>query len=146
MLELFDYIEVRAHGRVRKGAALSERERENIARCKAVRARVKAECDAKGRNDPTWPGRRAKLEEALLKERPHLAKQKHCGLAPDSDAPRKRVVLPNGHVLYSTWYRPSKESDPTRLREQQWLDSPEGRAWYADTFASIREARNASAA
>ncbi len=143
MLELFDDIEKRM--RVKRGPALTELQRDNIARVKANRARIKAECDKLGRADPTWDRRRRKLEAALLDSAPHLAKQQHCGLAPDSDAPRKRVKLPNGMVIWSSWYTPAKESDRTRQREQDWLDSPDGRAWYAPTFASIREAKEAAA-
>ncbi len=100
---------------------LTERERENIARCKKVRREAKARADAIGR---LADSRFASREAAYLKAHPHLAKHKHCGLAPDTvDHPRKRVVMPNGFVLYSSWYKvPTTDADSRRAyREQQYL-------------------------
>ena len=61
----------------------------------------------------------ATREREYLKLHPHLAKHRHGGLLPDSDRPRSRVVLPNGIVLCTSWY---KVHDVARsLREQCWL-------------------------
>jgi hypothetical protein len=102
-------------------------QRDNARRVKKVRARVRRECNAP---DPTWPSRFRKLEAELLKARPHLADQQFCGLAEGSDAPRRRVLCPNGVVLFTTWYKvPTTEADARRAwREAQWLNEQGRRA------------------
>lgn len=102
----------------------NELERDNARRVKAIRALIKRECDKLGRNDPSWPSRRRQLEAELLKAKPHLADQQHCGLCLDTeDRPRRRVVMPNGVVLFTTWYKvPTTDADLRRaFKEQQWL-------------------------
>jgi hypothetical protein len=95
------------------------RSKEIEKRCKAIRARVKRECDKLGRNDPLWPKRREKLQAELLKAKPHLAEQEHC----TADKPRRRVVCPNGVVLWTTWYKvPTTDADlKLAHREQMWM-------------------------
>jgi len=111
-----------------KRKQLTPYEKDCIARVKKNRARVKAECNRAGRNDPTWPKRFARLEAALLEAQPHLAEHRRCGLCPDTESrptrrATRRVVLPNGHVLYSTWYKvPTTDADHKKAyRETQWL-------------------------
>jgi len=103
-------------------------------RAAKVRREARARADAIGRlPDPNF----AKREAEHLAKHPHLAEHKHCGLCPDSeDRPRRRVVCPNGVALWSTWYKvPTTEADAKRdAKEQRWLMSPEGRAYYAPMF------------
>lgn len=79
-------------------------------------ARLRAEMK---KEDPLWLPRFRKLEAELLKSKPHLAEQKFC----TGDKPARRVVLPNGQVLWSTWYKvPTSEADAKlAAREQAWL-------------------------
>jgi hypothetical protein len=106
---------------------LTERERENLARCKRVRAAHAAEQNRLGKNDPTWPGRRERLEAELRKAQPHLMQQRHCGLC-DGEQPTREVLLPNGRVLHSAWYSPPKtEADARKAaKEQAWLTREHG--------------------
>lgn len=124
-----------------KRRTLTALEKDNARRVKLNRERCRREC-ARAAN-AGWREQFARLEAALLKEEPHLAAHRHCGLAEDSDKPRKRVVLANGIEIYSTWYKPpTTDADNARaLREQQWLNSPDGRKWYAATFASMKESQ-----
>jgi hypothetical protein len=98
---------------------LTELERDNLRRVAKIRKAHAAEQNRLGRNDPAWPRRRKKLEAELLKAKPHLAEQKHCGLAEDSERPRQRVVCDNGVVLYSTWYKPPRtDADHRKAYEE----------------------------
>lgn len=87
-----------------------------------AKVRREAAARAVGR-DPLWPDRFKELEREYLRGREHLLAQKRCGLCPESDRPRRKVVLPNGHALWSAWYKvPTTDEDATRaLREQTWL-------------------------
>lgn len=88
---------------------------------KKIKARINAEHAS---NDWAWPSRRKALESELLKEKPHLADHKHCGLCPDSeDRPKHKVVFPNGHVIWSSWYKvPKTDADARRaFAENKWL-------------------------
>jgi len=87
-----------------------------------VRREAKARADAIGRAPD--PEGFAKREAAYLKEHPHLAEHQHCGLVPDSDRPTRRVRLPNGIVIHTSWYKvPTTDADATlALREQRWLN------------------------
>ena len=89
-----------------------------------VRREARARALADGRRpDPGFKDR----EKAYLAAHPHLAEHAHCGLCPDSpDAPRKKVKLPNGIVIYSTWYKvPKTEADAKlALKEEHWLGVP----------------------
>lgn len=86
-----------------------------------VRRAVLARAAAAGRRpDPGFKLR----ESAYLTLHPHLAEHQHCGLCPDSeDVPRRKVVLPNGVVIFSSWYKvPTCENDAkVALREMRWL-------------------------
>lgn len=90
-------------------------------------AKVRREAKARANlPDPNWPGRFKKLEAELLKARPHLALHKHCGLCPDTEKrPTKRVIMPNGFVLHTTWYKvPTTDADSRKASaEQRWLKS-----------------------
>ncbi len=99
---------------------LTERERENAARVRKNLARIRAECNAAGRApDGNFP----KREAAYLAQHPHLAEHKHCGLCEDSDTPKRKVELPNGIVIWSSWYKvPTTEADTKRdAKDNQWL-------------------------
>jgi len=68
-----------------------------------VRARTLADAKRAGARPD---GGFADREREYLKLFPHLAEQRHCGLAPDSpDFPRRKVVMPNRIVFYSAWYK-----------------------------------------
>jgi hypothetical protein len=101
---------------------LTDLEKDNLRRLKKHRALMAREAASKARKG--WPEHFARLEAELLKLKPHLAEQRHCGLAPDSEShPRRRVVMPNGKVIYSTWYKvPTTEADSKlAYREAMWL-------------------------
>ena len=88
-----------------------------------VRRETRARAAAVGRRPDGFTDR----EKAYLKAHPHLAEHAHCGLCPDSpDALRKKVKLPNGIVIYSTWYKvPKTEADAKlALKEEHWLGVP----------------------
>ena len=86
-----------------------------------VRRKARARWLADGhRPDPGFKDR----EKAYLEAHPHLAEHAHCGLCPDTEEwPRKKVKLPNGLVIYSSWYKvPVTEQDgKLALKETQWL-------------------------
>jgi hypothetical protein len=65
----------------------------------------------------------ADREKAYAELHPHLLEQRHCGLCPDSEAPRRKIKLPNGLVIHSSWYKvPTGESDgKIAIAEQRWL-------------------------
>ncbi len=80
--------------------------------------------------DPTWPSRRVKLEAALLGTKPHLASQRVCGICPDcADRPKRKVKLPNGLILFSSWYKvPTTEADHRKAMKEQiclWYNQPD---------------------
>ncbi len=116
--------------------------------------RIDRETASRCRNQGTdwlWRTSFERLQKELLEQKPHLANHKHCGLCPDSeDRPRHKVVFRNGHVMWSTWYKiPKTDADARQAaKEQKWLESDEGRAWYAETFKPtfITEIANALAA
>ena len=94
-----------------------------------VRREVRARASAAGRRPDSGFSDR---EKAYLKAHPHLAEHAHCGLCPDSpDAPRKKVKLPNGIVIYSSWYKvPKTDEDAKRaLKETLWLNENGGGVW-----------------
>lgn len=115
---------------------LTDLERDNLARVKANKARIKRECNAigrfsdEGRPVKFGPASFSRREREYAEAHPHLLEQQHCGLALNSERPSRAVELPNGIVIHSTWYKvPTTDLDHTRAyREQQWLLSPEGRA------------------
>lgn len=123
----------------KKRRTLTWQKKDTRQRVKKNRERIKSECTRAA--NAGWSEQFAKLEAAYLKVHPHLAKHRHCGLADDSELPRRRVVLPNGIVLWSTWYKvPTTDADHSKATaEDRWLDSEEGRKWYAATFASMKE-------
>ena len=86
-----------------------------------VRRQTRAACDAAGRRPDSYLKYR---EQEYLRAHPHLAEHAHCGLCPDTEEwPRKKVKLPNGLVIYSSWYKvPVTEQDgKLALRETLWL-------------------------
>lgn len=90
-----------------------------------VRREAKARADAAMHHDQLWKARFPKLEQEYLAAHPHLAKHKHCGLCPDTvDRPRRKVTLPNGHVLFTTWYKvPTTGADAVKaLKEAKWMN------------------------
>ncbi len=107
---------------VKAAGVSTARARENAMRVAKVRREAKARAAAIGRA-PDHKGFAAR-EAALLAARPHLAEHAHCGLCPDSEVPRRRVKLPNGLVIHSSWYKvPTTDADAQlALRETRWLN------------------------
>jgi hypothetical protein len=112
---------------------LTAKEKEAIVR------KVRKEAKARADRLTGAPDRRFHQREAeYLRAHPHLAKHKHCGICPDTIArPTRRVVMPNGVVLHTSWYKvPTTDADLKRaFKEQQWLCSKEGREYYRVMFA-----------
>ena len=100
---------------------LTDLERDNAARVKANKARIRSNCAA----NMNYTSNFKKLEREYAEAHPHLLEQVHCGYCPDADArPTRAVKLPNGIVLHSAWYKvPTTDADATRAyREQLWLN------------------------
>lgn len=87
-------------------------------------AKMKADAARNALNDPTWLPRLRELEAELLRAKPHLRNQKRRGLADAMDAPRRRVVCPNGVVLHASWYKvPTTDADSRKaLAETKWFN------------------------
>ena len=90
-----------------------------------ARAHTRAACNARAYGESKAFAKREADYLASLppRKRARLMAQTHCGLVPESDRPRRRVTMPNGHVLQTTWYKvPTSDTDATlALREQRWL-------------------------
>ena len=94
----------------------SVQDRETAYRVAKVRREARARAAAIGRAPirglgiaglPSFADR----EAAYAKLHPHLMAHKHSGLCPHSDdVPRKRIVLPNGLVLFTTCYKVAEQN------------------------------------
>lgn len=94
---------------------------DNAKRVKRIRREIAARCNRQGAAPDDFARRESRYADA----HPHLLRHKHCGLAPDSEDAHKRrkVVCPNGVVLWSTWYKvPTTDADHVKAsRENRWL-------------------------
>lgn len=120
-------------------AQLSEKELQKLVN--KIRKQIQAKQQQESKFDGGWPARRKELEAKLLKAKPHLAEQTHCQLIIDdvNDAPRRKVVMSNGVVLYTTWYKvPTTEADAKRaLNETLWFRTDEGKRHLRATMLGI---------
>lgn len=69
---------------------------------------------------------KAKQRDNARRVRANIARNAHCSFAPlepGDDLPRRRVVMPNGVVIFSTWYKVPRTDADSRLayRENRWL-------------------------
>jgi hypothetical protein len=98
---------------------------DNAKRVKRIRREIAARCNRQGAAADGF----ARRESSYAEAHPHLLKHAHCGLARDDDDSgvstkrARKVVMPNGFVLWSTWYKvPTTDADHVKAsKENAWL-------------------------
>jgi hypothetical protein len=96
---------------------------DNAKRVKRIRREIAARCNRQGSATDDF----ARRESSYAATHPHLLKHTHCGLAHDesndSTKRARKVVMPNGFVLWSTWYKvPTTDADHVKAsKENAWL-------------------------